>query len=104
MNDFAFELHGHGLQLIVSVMQRRIAVLDFGQHGIEPVDQPANFVAVKFLGSNFVAFCCRNHSHRIFKMQNRPGNQFLKFGRHEERKEAGDQHKTQEDTGVSFGP
>ncbi len=30
MNDFAFELHGPGLQLIVGVMQRRIPVLDFG--------------------------------------------------------------------------
>ena len=90
-NDFAFQLQGPGLELIIGVMQCRIPLLDFGQHRVEPVDEPSDFVAVKFGGANFIAFCGGNHAHRIFQVQNRSGNQFLELGRYQQREEAGDQ-------------
>ncbi len=79
VSDFPFQLQGPGLQLIVGVVQSHIPMLDFGQHRIESVDQPADFVAVEFGGANLVAFLGGDHSHRVFQMQNWPGNQILEL-------------------------
>ena len=101
INDFFFELGGAGLQLIVGAAQGCVALLDFRQHGVEAINQAANFIAVGLGGAHFIIPVRGNHAHGVFQVQNRPGNQPLQLGRHKQGKQAGDQHKNAQNPGVA---
>ena len=45
---FFLQLLRPGLQLTIGALQRGIPLLDFGEHGVESIDQPADFVAICF--------------------------------------------------------
>src|SRR5260370_5830535 len=45
---FLLQLVRSGLQLTIGALQRDISLLDFRQHGVESIDQSANFAALGF--------------------------------------------------------
>ena len=77
--DLLLQFAGPGLQFLVRSPERRVPLLDFGQHGVKAIDQPSNFVAVRLGRAYLVIAVGRDHSHGVFQVQNRPGDQPLKF-------------------------
>ena len=61
-------------QFVVRGAQRPIPLLNFREHGVESIDQPADFVAIRLRGAHFIILIDGNLSHRIFQVQNWPGN------------------------------
>ena len=79
------------LQLVARLLQGSITLLNLLKHFVEAVNQPAQFVLTLFARADGVVLFAGHGAGRPFQLQNRIGDDALKFGGQEEHHQCRDE-------------
>src|SRR6185437_15718015 len=103
LSDFPFELFGSGMQLIIGIQQGGIALLNLGEHVVEAVHQPADFIAICVLRTYFIVLVSGDDPYGVFELQNWARNHSLQLRGKQQGKQARGEDEDEKYKSVAFG-
>ena len=104
LGDLLLQLDGARPERIVRALQRRVALLQLGQHAVEPVDQRTDLVVLRLVDADVKVLLPRDRPHGLLERQNRFRDHPLQSRGEQKRDDGGANHEDSDDARVADEP